>query len=310
MMRSTILSIRRTMATNLAALIAAATLFAAGIPAAVAQQETFASPDAAMNAFGDAVATSDEDALKVIFGADFRRYFPPLGADDRYRFLAAWAKAHSIKPEGDAKALVAVGDDGWTLPIPIVKSAQGWRFDVRAGVDEMRVRRIGRNERAVMQVMLAIFDAQKEYATQDRNGDGVLEYASRFDSTRGKHDGLYWPTKAGEAPSPLGPAVAAARAAGGGGAAGYYGYRYKLLTSQGKDAPGGAFDYVAHGRMIGGFAAIAWPAKYGDTGVMTFMVSHDGVLYQKDLGPDTAARVAAITRFDPDSTWEKVDPGT
>lgn len=309
-MRSTLLSIRRAMATNLAALVAAAALFAAGTSVAVAQQKTFASPDAAMNAFGDAVATSDEDALKAIFGADFREYVPPVGAEARYRFLAAWAKAHSVKPEGDAKALVAVGDDGWTLPIPIVKTAQGWRFDMRAGVDEMRVRRIGRNERAVMQVMLAIYDAQKEYATQDRNGDGVLEYASKFESTRGKHDGLYWPTKAGEAPSPLGPAVAAARAARGGGGAGYYGYHYKILAAQGQDAPGGAFDYTVHGRMIGGFAVVAWPVKYGDTGVMTFMVSHDGVLYQRDLGQDTAARAAAITRFDPDSTWEKVDPGT
>ena len=308
-MRLTGLSISRAAATSLVALVAA--LCMAATPAAAAQQKVFPSPEAAMNAFGDAVATSDEDALRAIFGADFRRYFPPLGAEDRYRFLAAWAKAHSVKAEGDAKALVAVGDDGWALPIPIVKTARGWRFDVREGLEEMRVRRIGRNERAVIQVMLAIFDAQKEYAARDRNGDGVLEYAAKFDSARGKRDGLYWPTKTGESPSPLGPAVAAARAARGGTADGYYyGYHYKMLTAQGKNAPGGAFDYVAHGRMIGGFAAVAWPAKYGDTGVMTFMVSHDGIVYQKDLGPDTAARAAAITRFDPDSTWEKVDPGT
>lgn len=261
-----------------------------------------------MNAFGEAVATSDEDALKTLLGADFRTFIPPAGAEIRYRFLAAWAKAHAIKPEGDAKAFVAVGDDGWTLPIPIVKTAQGWRFDTRGGAEEMRLRRIGRNELAVMQVMLAVYDAQKEYARRDRNGDGVLQYASKLVSSPGKQDGLYWPTKAGEALSPLGPAVAAARAAGGGEDAGYYGYRYKLLSSQGKNAPGGAFDYVANGRMIGGFAAVAWPVKYGDTGVMTFIVSHDGVLYQKDLGPDTAARAAAMTRFDPDSSWTKVDP--
>jgi len=136
----------------------------------------------------------------------------------------------------------------------------------------------------------------------------VLQYASKLVSSPGKQDGLYWPTKAGEELSPLGPAVAAARAAGGGADAGYYGYRYKLLTSQGKNAQGGAFDYVARGRMIGGFAAVAWPVKYGDTGVMTFIVSHDGVLYEKDLGPDAAARAAAMTRFDPDSSWTKVDP--
>jgi hypothetical protein len=160
-----------------------------------------------------------------------------------------------------------------------------------------------------MQVMLAIYDAQKEYTRVDRNRDGVLQYAGKFRSSPGKQDGLYWPTKAGEPESPLGPVFAAARAAGGSDDAGYHGYRYKLLTSQGKNAPGGAYDYVARGRMIGGFAAVAWPVKYGDTGVMTFMVSHDGVVYEKDLGPDTAARAAAMTRFDPDSSWEKAEPG-
>ncbi|MCL4798078.1 MAG: DUF2950 family protein [Burkholderiales bacterium] len=301
---------RRTAAIHLAALAGVLALFVAWTTAAFAQQKTFPSPEAAMDAFGDAVATSDEEAMKAIFGADFRRFVPPVGAEDRYRFLAAWANAHAVKREGDARALVAVGDDGWTFPFPIVKVAQGWRFDTRAGVEEMRVRRIGRNERAVMQVMFAIYDAQKEYATWDRNGNGVREYAMRLASSPGKRDGLYWPAKAGEPPSPLGPAVAVARAAGGGAAAGYFGYRYKLLTSQGSNAPGGALDYIAGGRMIGGFAAVAWPVRYGDTGVMTFMVSHDGVVYEKDLGPNTAARASAATRFDPDSTWRKVEPRT
>ncbi len=309
-MRSTFQQFRATAAVYAVALALAVALFVAGTPMAFAQQKAFASPEAAMNAFGDAVATSDDDEMRALLGADYRTLIPPTGAEGRYRFLAAWAKSHSIKAEGDAKAHIAVGNDGWTLPIPIVKTAQGWRFDTPAGADEIRVRRIGRNELAVMQVMLAIYDAQKEYARQDRNRDGVLQYAAKFTSSPGKQDGLYWPTKAGEDPSPLGPAVAAARAAGGGGDAGYYGYRYKLLTSQGKDAPGGAFDYVARGRMIGGFAVVAWPVRYGDTGVMTFMVSHDGVVYEKDLGPDTAARAAAMTRFDPDSSWQKVQPGT
>ncbi|MCC6608974.1 MAG: DUF2950 domain-containing protein [Burkholderiales bacterium] len=301
---------RSTAALRFATLAGALALFVAMAPAAFAQQKAFPSPEAAMNAFGDAVATSDEDALKSLLGADFRRFVPPVGADARYRFLSAWAKSHGIEQEGDAKALIAVGGDGWTLPIPITKTAQGWRFDMRAGADEMRVRRIGRNEGAVMQVMLAIFDAEKEYAANDRNGDGVLEYAAKFASSPGKKDGLYWPAKAGEAESPLGPDVAAARAAGGVSSAGYYGYRYRILTGQGKSAPGGAYDYVVRGRMIGGFAAVAWPVKYGDTGVMTFIVSHDGVVYEKDLGPDTAARASAMTRFDPDSTWRKVEPGT
>jgi hypothetical protein len=291
------------------AAFAAALAFAVGwAPVSEAQQKTFVSPEAAMDAFGDAVARSDEDALKSLLGTDFRTLIPPAGAEIRYRFLAKWAEHHAVKPEGDAKALVAVGNDGWTLPIPIVKTAQGWRFDTRAGAEEIRVRHIGRDELAVMKVMLAIYDAQKDYATTDRNGDGVLEYAAKFRSAPGRKDGLYWPTKAGEPESPLGPAVAEARAAGGSRAAGYYGYRYKILKSQGKNAAGGAFDYVARGRMIGGFAVIAWPVRYGETGVMTFMVSHAGVLYEKDLGPNTSSRARAITRFDPDPSWQKAEP--
>lgn len=292
------------------AAFAAALAFAIAWLPAGAAQKNFATPEAAMNAFGDAVARSDEDEMKSLLGADFRTLIPPAGAEIRYRFLANWAKHHAIKPEGDAKALIAVGNDGWTLPIPIVKTTQGWRFDTRAGADEIRVRRIGRDERAVMKVMLAIYDAQKDYATVDRNGDGVLEYAAKFRSARGKHDGLYWPTKAGEHESPLGPAVAEARAAGASRATGYYGYHYKILKSQGKNAPGGAFDYVVRGRMIGGFAVVAWPVRYGETGVMTFIVNHDGVVYEKDLGPQTQTRARAITRFDPDASWQKVQPGT
>jgi hypothetical protein len=302
-------NMRTTKQTIRSVVIAAALSFAVGwTQAAEARQKTFASPEAAMNAFGDAVARSDEDEMKSLLGSNFRTLIPPAGAEIRYRFLAKWAEHHAIKPEGDAKALVAVGDDGWTLPIPIVKTAQGWRFDTRAGAEQIRIRRIGRNELAVMKVMRAIYDAQKDYATKDRNGDGLLEYAGKFRSAPGKKDGLYWPTKAGEPESPLGPAVAAARAAGGSRAAGYYGYRYKILKSQGKNAAGGAFDYVARGRMIGGFAVIAWPVRYGETGVMTFIVNHDGVLYEKDLGPQTAARASAIKRFDPDASWQKVQP--
>jgi hypothetical protein len=296
--------------TYLLCFAAALALLAGSMPAALAQQKAFASPEAAMNAFYDAVAADNEGTLKALLGADFRKHIPRAGDEIRERFLAAWAKSHAIKTQGDTRAIVAVGEDGWTLPIPIVKSAAGWRFDTRAGADEIRVRRIGRNERAVMQVMLAIYDAQREYVTQDRMGDGVLAYATKFDSSPGKYDGLYWPTEANEAPSPLGPAVAKARAAKGASDEGYYGYRYKILAAQGKHAPGGAYDYRVRGHMIGGFAIVAWPVRYGDTGVMTFTVSHDGVVYQKNLGPDTAERARAMTRFDPDSTWQKVEPGS
>jgi hypothetical protein len=288
---------------------AALVVFTGLLGAAYPARQAFITPQAAMEAFGAAVATSDEDALKDLLGEDFRSLIPPAGAEARYRFLQAWAQSRAVQPEGRFKARIAVGNDGWTLPIPLVRTAEGWRFDTGAGAEEMRLRRIGRNERAVMQVMLAIYDAQKEYALMDRNGDGVLQYAARFPSSPGRQDGLFWPAKGGEDPSPLGPAVAQARAAGGGGEGGYYGYRYKILDSQGGHAPGGAFDYVVNGRMIGGFAALAWPARYGDTGVMTFMVSHDGIVYEKDLGPDSAARARAITRFDPDPTWSKAEPG-
>ena len=280
-----------------------------GLPAAaLAQQKAFPTAEAAMEAFGDALARSDSEAMTALLGSGYRAHIPPVGDDYRYRFLSAWAKSHSIKPQGDGRATVAVGTDGWTLPIPIVKAPQGWQFDVRAGAEEMRIRRIGRNELAVMQAMLAIHDAQMEYATVDRDGNGVREYATRFESTPGRKDGLYWPTRAGEPESPLGPAFAAAKAAGGSGTVGYYGYRYRLLNAQGASAPGGAYGYTVRGKKIGGFAAVAWPVKYGDTGVMTFMVSHEGVVYEKDLGPNTAARAGTITRFDPDSTWTRVDP--
>lgn len=286
---------------------AALALGLAWIPAAGAQQQTFSTPEAAMAAFGDAVARSDDAAVKALLGSDFRKYIPPVGVEIRYRFLEAWAKAHAVKPAGDDKALISVGSDDWTLPIPIVKTAQGWRFDMRAGADEIRVRRIGRNELAVMKVMLAIYDAQKEYAAADRDGNGVLEYAARFKSSPDKKDGLYWPATPGETPSPLGPLVAEAREMGASRGTGYHGYRYKLLRAQGSNAPGGAFDYVVGGRNIGGFAAIAWPVRYGDSGVMTFMVSHQGVVYEKDLGSGTASRAGSIKRFDPDASWRKVE---
>jgi hypothetical protein len=270
-------------------------------------QKVFASPEAAMNALGDAVATSSEDALNTVLGADQRKLIPPAGAELRYRFLAAWARSHSIKQVDDKHAQVAVGEDGWTLPIPIVKTAKGWQFDTRAGVEEIRVRRVGRNELAVMQTMLAIYDAQNEYAQKNHDGSGVLVYASKLASSPGKRDGLYWPTKAGEEPSPLGPAflTAHSRAASPDG---YFGYHYKLLTSQGSHAQGGAYSYLVKGKLFGGFAVLAWPARYRDTGVKSFMISHDGQLYESDLGPNSEAKAIAITSFDPGPDWMKVSP--
>jgi hypothetical protein len=287
-------------------LFSALLLATLGFPA-VAQQKSYASPEALVQAFGEAVTNRDEQGLKALLGADFRQLIPPVGADVRQRFLDAWAQSHSVIAQGDSKAVLAVGSDGWTLPVPLVKGQTGWYFDTKAGAQEIQGRRIGRNELAAIQVALAYYDAQKDYAAKDPNGDGVLDYARKFESSPGQRDGLYWPTKEGEEPSPLGPLVAQARAAGAKKGEGYHGYRYKILTAQGADAPGGVTDYVVGGRMIGGFALAAWPVKYGDTGVMTFLVNHEGVVYEKDLGPGTGQIAANLTRYNPDKTWKKAE---
>jgi len=278
-----------------------------GSPPAAYAQTDFKSPDEAMTVFGNAVANNDEAALRALLGHDFRRLIPPAGAEIRTRFLSAWNKSHAIQPTDSDHVEIAVGDDGWTLPIPLVKTARGWHFDTHAGAEEMRLRRIGRNELAVIQTMLAIYDAQREYAETDHDGGGVLAYAAKLSSTPGKQDGLYWPTGPDDKPSPLGSAFMTAGARNA-GQAGYYGYHYKLLTSQGPHAPGGAYNYVVNGKLFGGFAVVAWPVHYDDTGIKSFLVSHDGQVYERDLGPDGATKAAAMTSFDPGPGWAKVSP--
>jgi len=276
-----------------------------GIAGPSRAQQAFSSPDAAATAFVDALATNDPDALGTVLGADWRRYIPTDGVemDDVYRFLAAWSKSHQIVTDGATQAHLAVGPDDWILPIPIVKRDEAWRFDTKAGADEIRTRRIGRNELAAMKAALAYYDAQKDYALADRNGDGVLEYAQRIVSTPGTKDGLYWAALPGEQESPLGPLFGDDRPGDD-----YYGYYFRILKAQGPDARGGAYDYRIKGRMVSGFALVAWPVKYGETGVMTFMVSHDGKLYERDLGAGTDAAARAMTRFDPGPGWQEVTP--
>jgi len=289
----------KTLAAAIVMALAAGTSFA---------QKAFPTPDAAAQAFVDALSRSDVEALRTVLGPDWRRFVPAgtVDQEDVYEFLGAWAKQHKVVLEQPDKALLAAGTGDWTLPVPIVKSAAGWRFDPKAGVDAMRSRRIGRNELNAMQAALAYFDAQKEYAQKDRDGNGVLEYAQKFVSAPGKHDGLYWPDATGQDESPLGPLYAGQRAGEG-----YHGYHFKIIKAQGKDAPGGAYDYVIGNRMRGGFALVAWPIQYGETGVMSFMVSHDGKVYERDLGPGSDAAARAMTRFNPDSSWRKVDvPGS
>jgi hypothetical protein len=191
-----------------------------------------------------------------------------------------------------------------------VKERAGWRFDTAEGKEEILNRRIGRNELDVIQVCLAYVDAQREYYRRDPDGDSLLQYAQKFFSTKGKRDGLYWESTPGEEESPLGLLVAEARAEGykegGGNPVPYHGYYYKILTGQGKDAPGGAYDYIVRGKMMGGFGMVAYPAQYGSSGITTFIVNHDGVVYQKDLGPKTAEIARSMTRFNPDKTWKKL----
>ena len=223
--------------------------------------------------------------------------------------MTAFEEAHKIEMQGDAKAVLNVGKDDWPLPVPIVKRGDAWRFDAKKGQDELVNRRIGKNELSTIQVLLAIVDAQREYSSEDRDGDGRLAYAQRFFSEKGKRDGLYWASQAGEPESPLGSLAATASNEGykrvEGEPTPYHGYYFRILTGQGKDASGGAYSYVAKGHMMGGFAIVAWPAKYGSSGVMTFIVNQDGVVYEKNLGSNTAAEVAKIRTFNPDKSWSK-----
>lgn len=289
-----------------AAMMVALALGLAPLPA-MSAQSYFQSPEAAMDAFGTAVANNDETELKALLGDDFRALIPPVGAELRDKFLSEWQTSHTIRANGGDHAEIVVGKDGWTLPIPLMKTAQGWHFDMRAGSDEMRLRRIGRNELAVIQTMLAIYDAQRDYASSYHDGSKVYVYADRFASRPGRHDGLYWPSGSEEDSSPLGAAFETAGASNA-TEAGYYGYHYKLLRAQGPHAPGGAYGYMVNGRLFGGFAVVAWPAHYGDTGIKTFMVSHDGQVYERDLGPESAKKAQAMTTFDPGPGWEKISP--
>ena len=279
--------------------VAALAISAALAPSMAWAQKAFATPEAAGNAFIDAVATNDDAMLHALLGPDLRRFIPERVDDEtRTAFLYASSKGRKIQSDGPDRARLAVGPDNWTLPLPLVKSGAGWQFDVRAGAEEMRIRRIGRNELAAMQALLAYYDAQKDYALVDRIGDGVLEYAQRFRSTPGKRDGLFWPN---DPASPLGPLYGDETKDGI-----YHGYRFRILKTQGPAARGGVRDYVVKGRMTQGFAAVAWPAKYDDTGVMTFIVSHDGNVYQKNLGAGTDTAARAMTTFNPDEAWTQV----
>jgi len=294
----------------------AGTLHAADAPAKAktSAQKAFATPDEAFQALADAAKANDSNTMAALLGPGGSSLVHSGDAvqdkQSAERFAASYAEKHSIDKQGDAKATLVVGKDDWPLPIPAVKGAKGWTLDANAGARELLARRIGQNELDVIQIMRAIVDAEQDYASHDRNGDGLLDYAGKFISTKGKKDGLYWPTKEGEPQSPLGPLVGEAAAEGYQGKAAkgapYHGYHFRLLTAQGKDASGGARSYLVHGRLLGGFAVVAYPATYGNSGIMTFMVNQDGTVYQKDLGENTATIAKGMTAFNPDKSWTAV----
>jgi hypothetical protein len=281
---------------------AAALLFAlalSGPSVAAGTQKTFASPEIAVEALVDSLARNDDDEMRAILGLEYDKLLSldALAAEDRLAFLAAWANGHRILRDSDTLARLEVSS-GWTLPIPLVRNAGGWVFDTQAGKEEMRIRRIGRNELAAIETMYAFVEAQREYAEQDRNGNGIREFAQKILSSPGKRDGLFWPTADGEPESPAGPLLETKDLKDG-----YHGYRFRILKAQGKAALGGARSYVRDGRMTEGFALIGWPARHGETGLMTFVVNQDGIVYQKYLGPNSTAIAKAMTRFDPDPSW-------
>lgn len=281
--------------------------------ALAATQAHYQSPQEAVDALVSALKDDSIDGIVTVLGPEGRKLAmsgdPVADEAARKRFESAYEEAHEIKKDTPERATLVLGKLDYPFPIPIVAANGRWRFDTPAGADELLTRRIGENELTVIKVMQAFVDAQKEYAEADRDGKGV-QYARKFLSSDGKQDGLYWPTTAGESDSPLGPLIADAQAEGytarKGGGTPFHGYVFKILTRQGKDAAGGARDYVVNGRMIGGYALVAAPAEYGNSGVMTFMVDHDGVVYEKNLGPDTTRIAAGMSSFNPDASWHKV----
>lgn len=298
---------RRAWLPTLAAMVVAAS---AVVPAATVEQRHFKSEQEAVDALIDATRSNQTELLVQILGADGTKliYSGDAVADrnGRTRFVAAYEQAHRIERQGPDKAVLVVGDEAWPLPIPLVRTGGDWYFDSKAGQQEILHRRVGRNELGVLEVCRAYVQAQREYARLQTSLGAGREYAQHFHSHPGAHDGLYWPVGVGEPESPFGPLVAEAQAAGypsDGMPRPYYGYYFRILKRQGAHAPGGAKDYIVNGHMTGGFALLAYPAEYGDSGVMTFMVNEQGIAFEKNLGPGTAALARAIDQYDPDESW-------
>ncbi len=277
-------------------------------------QQSFKTANAAVDALVSAARSNDTKALIEVLGrgsSDIVSSGDSVADEMSYkRFVSAFDAKHQLSMQGDNKAIMIIGNEDFPFPIPIVKTHDTWRFDTDAGRDEIVFRRIGHNELDTIQSCLAYVDAQNEYAEKDRTGAGKGVYAQRIISSPGKKDGLYWPDVQGQDQSPLGELIAEATKQGyrvGAGRTPYHGYYYKILTMQGPAAAGGELDYVVNGKMIGGFGLVAYPAQYRNSGVMTFIVNHSGQVFQRDLGPHTAAIAEKMTSFNPDSNWKKVE---
>lgn len=272
-------------------------------------QRSFATPEEAVKALVEALQAQDRPAIAAIVGPEFTDLIEGQGseanAEDRERFLEAAKKATVLRPDGDDRRILEIGLAAWPMPAPLVHDGQGWRFDGAEGVEAVKDRVVGRNELEAIRVLNAYVDAQVEYASTDRDGDAVLEYAQKLASTPGLHDGLYWPVAESEEPSPFGPFLAAAgvHPESRDPATPYYGYLYRIMHCQGANAPGGEYDYIINGNMIAGFAMVAWPAEYGESGVMTFLVNQSGIVLERDMGPDTDQIGPRMLTYNPDAGW-------
>jgi len=276
-------------------------------------QQTFASPGEAVEAMTAAAKAHNQDALMQIFGPDGREVLSSgdevADKNNRDQYIQRYDQMHRLVKEPDGTVTLYIGADNWPLPIPLVKKDNAWYFDTLAGKQEILYRRIGKNELATIDVCRAVVAAQIQYASEPHDGEPAGQYAQKLRSDPGKQNGLYWKAAAGEPQSPIGPLIADATAAGytrKQGPTPFHGYIFKHLDSQGKDAPGGAKEYVVNGKKTGGFAFVAYPAEYRNSGVMTFIANQGGIVYEKDLGPDTARIAAAMTQFDPDPSWQEV----
>jgi hypothetical protein len=277
-------------------------------------QKDFGSPEEAAQALVTAAKAGDARALLEVLGTDAQ---PVIDSGDpvrdrhaRERFLQAYEAAHAFESGAEGTTQLQVGADKWPFPFPLQRRGARWSFDSSAGAEEIINRRVGENELDAIQACLAFVDAEREYYSRNPQKQPLLQYAQKLESSAGQKDGLYWPTTGDEPQSPLGEQFARARSEGyfQNGVAvgqGYRGYTYRLLTAQGPNAAGGAYDYLVNGKMIGGFALLAVPVEYGNSGVMSFIVNHDGVVYSKDLGADTTKAAGAIAAFDPDSSWTR-----